>query len=91
MFKTFIDNTIDQVVVAKKAVIDVTTTHKEVKQICNQFVDTQAKYTREAIHAGTDMVTKLVEVATDRTPYVELQKQFEKFFPVNSFASKKAK
>ena len=73
MLKTFIDNTIDQVVVAKKAVVDVSVTNPQIKKVLTQFVDTQAKYTREALHANADMVNGLVEVAMDRTPYVEFQ------------------
>lgn len=89
MFNTFVDSTIDQVVVAKKAVIDVTTPSKEVKKIFNDFVDAQAKYTRDAFKAGTDVFTKLGEVAMDRTPYVEAAKTFSSFFPTAQAASKK--
>ena len=91
MFNSFVDTTIDQVVVAKKAVIDVTSPTKEVKKILNDFVDAQAKYTRDAFKAGTDVFTKLGEVAMDRTPYVEAAKTFNKFFPFaeTSASSKK--
>ena len=92
MLKTFIDNTIDQVVVAKKAVVDVSITNPQVKKVLTQFVDTQATYTREALHANADMFNGLVEVAMDRTPYAELQKQLEKYFPMAYCATpKKAK
>ena len=91
MFNSFVDTTIDQVVVAKKSVIDVTSPTKEVKKIFNDFVDAQAKYTRDAFKAGTDVFTKLGEVAMDRTPYVEAAKTFSSFFPTAQAASKKAK
>ena len=91
MFNTFVDTTIDQVVVAKKAVIDVASPSKEVKTIFNDFVDAQAKYTREAFKAGTTVFAKLGEIAMDRTPYVEAAKTFGSFFPTAQAASKKAK
>lgn len=88
MFNSFLDSTIDQVVLAKKAVIDVTTPSKEVKAILNDFVDAQAKYTREAFQASTNIVTRLGEVAMDRTPFIEAQKTFINLFPTT--ATKKA-
>lgn len=91
MFNSFIDATIDQVVVAKKAVIDVTSPSKEVKKILVDFVDAQAKYTREAIKTGVSVTTRLGELAMDRTPYIEATKTFSKFFPqVAKAYSKKA-
>mgnify|MGYP003347524500 CR=1 FL=1 len=92
MFNTFIDNAIDQIVVAKKTVAKAISPTKEVNQILVDFIDAQDKYTRSAIKATTDVVTRLGEVAMDRTPYAEAQKNFEKFFPSTAFATnKKAK
>ena len=91
MFNTFIDSTIDQIVVAKKTVAKAISPTTEVNKILNDFIDAQDKYTRSAIKAGTDVVTRLGEVAMDRTPYVEAQKKFASFFPTAQAASKKAK
>ena len=92
MFNTFIDNAIDQIVVAKKTVAKAISPTKEVNTILNDFIDAQDKYTRSVIKANTDVVTRLGEVAMDRTPYAELQKQLEKYFPMAYCATpKKAK
>ena len=87
MFNSFIDNAIDQIVVAKKTVAKAISPTKEVNSILNDFVDAQAKYTKEAIKAGTDVVTRIGEVAMDRTPYVEAQKKFSEFFPMAACAT----
>ena len=89
MFNTFIDNAIDQIVVAKKTVAKAISPTKEVNTILNDFIDAQDKYTRSAMKAGTDVLTRLGEVAMDRTPYVEAQKKFASFFPGAVAASKK--
>ena len=89
MFNTFIDNAIDQIVVAKKTVAKAISPSKEVNTILNDFIDAQDKYTRSVIKANTDVVTRLGEVAMDRTPYVEAQKKFASFFPGAVAASKK--
>ena len=89
MFNSFIDTTIDQIVVAKKTVAKAISPTKEVNTILNDFIDAQDKYTRSVIKANTDVVTRLGEVAMDRTPYVEAQKKFASFFPTAQAASKK--
>ena len=86
MFNTFIDSTIDQIVVAKKTVAQAISPTKEVNKILVDFIDAQDKYTREAIKAGTDVVTRFGEVLMDRTPYIEAQKKFASFFPTASCA-----
>ena len=93
MFNTFVDATIDQVVVAKKAVVETISPTKEVKKVLNDFVDAQAQYTRDAIKATTNVVTQLGEIAMDRTPYVEAGKTLSKMFPMAGCAvpSKKSK
>ena len=87
MFNTFIDSTIDQIVVAKKTVAKAISPTPEVNKILVDFIDAQDKYTRSAIKAGTDTVTRLAEVAMDRTPYVEAQKKFSEFFPMAACAT----
>jgi acyl carrier protein phosphodiesterase len=86
MFNTFANQFIDQVVIAKKAVVDTVVPSKEVKSILNDFVDAQAQYTREAVKAGADVFTRSVELATDRTPYVEAAKTLSKYFPAAACA-----
>lgn len=80
MFNTFINNAIDQVVIAKKAAVDFVPS-TEVKTILNDFVDAQAQYTKDAVKVGTDTATRLVEFATDRSHYVQASKAFSQFFP----------
>lgn len=87
MFNSFIDSTIDQIVVAKKTVAKAISPSPEVNKILVDFIDAQDKYTREAMKAGTSVVTRLAEVAMDRTPYVEAQKKFTSFFPMASCAT----
>lgn len=91
MFNQFADTVIDAVQTAKKASVDFIP-HQDLKKTLVGFVDAQTKYTKEAAKAGSDFMLKLSEIAMDRTPYVEAQKNFGKFFPSNAFApSKKAK
>lgn len=91
MFNTFTDSIIDTIQTAKKASADLIP-HKELKQSLVNLVDVETKLTKEAVQAGSEFFTKLGEIAMDRTPFVEVQKNFEKFYPSNVFASsKKAK
>lgn len=87
MFNTFMNTVIDQVVVAKKAVIEVTSPSKEVKSILSDFVDAQAKYTREATKTSTEIFNRFSELAMDRTPYVDAVKNLSKFFPTATCAT----
>ena len=90
MFTTYTDTVIDTVQTSKKSFVEMFGATKEVKNIFNDFIDAQTKYTKEAMQASIVMNTKFVEVLMDRTPYVEAQKRFGSFFPVAA-QSKKAK
>lgn len=88
MFTTFTDSIIDTVQTAKKASLEFVT-HKELRTVLSDLVDAQTSQAKNVIKTLTDFNTKLNEIAMDRTPYVEAQKNFEKFFPANAFASSK--
>ena len=88
-----LDAFIDTFQTGKKTFVNtVFANHQGIADALNGFVDAQTKYTKEAAKASSDFVLKLGEIAMDRTPYAEAQKNFEKFFPSTALATnKKAK
>ena len=78
---------IDTVQTGKKQFVNTFVQHEGVKKALNEFVDAQAKYTKEAAKAGTDVATKmaseLVKV-TQEAAKVDYTKKFSEAF--GSFA-----
>lgn len=53
------DTFIDTVSTAKKEFVKTFVKHEAIAKSMNDFVDAQAKYTKEAAKAGTDVATKM--------------------------------
>lgn len=79
MFYQFATHGVDAIQSAKKQFVNTFAPNKQIKEALNGFVDAQAQYTKDAIIAGEVAATKIVEVFTDRTPYVEATKKFSDF------------
>jgi hypothetical protein len=97
MFNTFAFQGVDAIQSAKKQFVNTFVQNEKIKDALNGFVDAQASYTKDAITAGSVATSKVTELFTDRTPYVEATKKMSEFvapfFPTASCAkpAKKAK
>lgn len=93
MFNQFAFQAVDGIQSAKKQFVNTFVQNEQIKDALNGFVDAQTSYTKDAITAGSVAATKVVEVFTDRTPYVNLAEKIAEYFPTASCAkpSKKAK
>jgi hypothetical protein len=92
MFNTFAFQGVDAIQSAKKQFVNTFVQHEQIKSALNGFIDAQAEYTKDAITAGSVAATKVVEVFTDRTPYVEATKKMGEFLaPFCATTNKKAK
>lgn len=97
MFNTFAFQGVDAIQSAKKQLVSTFVKDEKIKEALNGFVDAQASYTKDAITAGSVAASKVTELFTDRTPYVEATKKMSEFvapfFPTAACAkpSKKAK
>ena len=93
MFKSFAHQAVDGIQSAKKQFVSTFVQHEQFANTLNGFVDAQAQYTKSAIDAGANVLSEVQSILTDRTPFVNLSKQMESFFPTASCAkpAKKAK
>ena len=93
MFNTFAFQAVDGIQSAKKQIVSTFVPQEQIKTALNGFIDAQARYTKDAITAGTVAFTQVTEVFTDRTPYVKFAETLQSYFPTASCAkpSKKAK
>jgi hypothetical protein len=92
MFNTFAFQGVDAIQSAKKQFVNTFVQHKQIKEALVGFIDAQAEYTKDAITAGSVAATKVTEVFTDRTPYVEATKKVSEFLaPFCATTNKKAK
>jgi hypothetical protein len=96
MFNTFAFQGVDAIQSAKKQIVNTFVKDEKIKEALNGFVDAQASYTKDAITAGSVAVSKVTELFTDRTPYIEATKKMSEFvapfFPTScATPSKKAK
>ena len=97
MFNTFAFQGVDAIQSAKKQFVSTFVQSEKIKEALNGFVDAQAAYTKDAITAGSVATSKVTELFTDRTPYVEATKKMSDFiapfFPTAACAkpAKKAK
>lgn len=81
MFKTYAYQGVDAIQNAKKQFVSTFVQHKEFAAVLNGFIDAQAAYTKSAIDAGEKALTETQGILTDRTPYVELAKKVQAYFP----------
>lgn len=93
MFNTYTFQAVDSIQNAKKEFVSTFVPQAEIKKALNGFIDAQAQYTKDAITASSVAVNQIVEVFTDRTPYVKFAETLQSYFPTASCAkpSKKAK
>ena len=93
MFNSFAFQAVDGIQNAKKEFVSTFVPQAEIKKALTSFVDAQTAYTKDAITAGSVAVNQIVEVFTDRTPYVKFAETLQSYFPTASCAkpSKKAK
>lgn len=91
MFNTYTNSVIDTVQTAKKSFVEIFGATAEVKAICNEFIDAQTKYTKEAAETGMSLSTKVTELLMDRTPYIEAAKTIQSYFPTAAVVSKSKK
>ena len=89
MFKQFAYQGVDAIQSAKKQFVSTFVQHEDFAEVLNDFVDAQAAYTKSAIDAGFQAATSTTGILTDRTPYVELAKKIQSYFPFTDI--KKAK
>lgn len=92
MFYQFATQGVDAIQSAKKQVVAFVP-NEQIKSALNGFVDAQAQYTKDAIIASEVAATKIVEVFTDRTPYVKFAETLQSYFPTAACAkpAKKSK
>jgi len=93
MFNQFAFQAVDGIQSAKKQFVNTFVQHTEFQKVLNGFVDAQTEYTKAAITAGSDAMTKTNEILMDRTPYVKMMNKVAEYFPIAACAtpSKRAK
>jgi hypothetical protein len=91
MFNQFASQAVDGIQSAKKQFVNTFVQHEGFQKVLNGFVDAQTEYTKAAITAGSDAMTKTSEILMDRTPFVKMTQKIAEYFPTASCASKKAK
>lgn len=103
MFNVPAYSMVDTIQESKKKFVNTFVTNPEINTVLNSFVDAQAKYTKQAIDAGSLAFTKLASMSVDKKFYADamapVQEAFAKmkdtasYFPTASCAtpSKKSK
>lgn len=92
MFNQFAFQAVEGIQSAKKQFVNTFVQHEGFQKVLNDFVDAQTEYTKSAITAGSQAVTGVQEILTDRTPYVKFAEKVSEYFPAAASAkSKKAK
>jgi hypothetical protein len=93
MFKTYAIQGVDAIQSAKKQFVSTFVQHEQFAKVLNGFVDAQAEYTKSAIDAGQKAFSDTQSILSDRTPFIEMSKKFQAYFPTSYCAtpSKKAK
>jgi hypothetical protein len=92
MFNQFAFQAVDGIQSAKKQFVNTFVQHDGFQKVLNGFVDAQTEYTKAAITAGSDAMTKTSEILMDRTPYVKFVDKVSEYFPTAACAkSKKVK
>lgn len=92
MFKTYAIQGVDAIQNAKKQFVSTFVQHEQFAKVLNGFVDAQAEYTKSAIDAGAKALSDTQSILSDRTPFVELSKKVQAYFPsAYSTPAKKAK
>jgi hypothetical protein len=80
MINTFAFQGVDAIQSAKKQAVTTFVQHEKVREALTGFIDAQATYTKDAITAGTVAASKVTELFTDRTPYIEATKKINDFY-----------
>lgn len=93
MFNSFAFQAVEGIQTAKKQFVSTFVQHEQLAKVLNGFVDAQTQYTKEAITAGSVAFSGVQGILTDRTPFVEMTKKIQSYFPTAYCAepSKKAK
>jgi hypothetical protein len=93
MFKTYAHQGVDAIQSAKKQFVSTFVQHEQFAKVLNGFVDAQAEYTKSAIDAGAKAFSDTQSILSDRTPFVEMSKKIQAYFPTaySATPSKKAK
>jgi hypothetical protein len=95
MFNTATYAVIDGVSDFKKKFVETTVQHEGIKKALNDFVDAQAKYTKQAADAGLQSAMALGLIFTSKSFYDEVADQFKTMVPTfntaKSAKSSKAK
>ena len=91
MFNQFAFQAVDGIQSAKKQFVSTFVQHEGFQKVLNNFVDAQTEYTKSAITAGSQAVTGVQEILTDRTPYINFAKKVAEYFPAAACAGKKGK
>lgn len=93
MFKTYAIQGVDAIQSAKKQFVSTFVQHEQFAKVLNGFVDAQAEYTKSAIDAGAKSFSDTQSILTDRTPFVEMSKKIQSYFPTaySDAPTKKAK
>ncbi len=86
MFNQYAFQAVDGIQSAKKQFVNTFVQHDEFQKVLNGFVDAQTEYTKAAITAGSDAITKTGEILMDRTPYVKFSEKIAEYFPASSCA-----
>lgn len=81
MINQIASQSVDAIQGVKKQLITLFVQNESLAKVLNNFVDAQAQYTKSAIDAGIKVSAGTMEVLTDRTPYVEMTKKFQSYFP----------
>lgn len=89
MFNTATYAFIDGVSDFKKKLVETTVQHEGIKNALTDFVDAQAKYTKQAADAGMQSMMALGMIYTSKDFYTEMGDQFKAMVP--AFNTKKAK
>jgi len=80
---------VDTIQESKKKFVNTVITNPEINTVLNSFVDSQAKYTKQAIDAGSLAFTKLASMAVDKKFYTDAmtpaKEAFDKMKDVSSF------
>jgi len=76
MFNTFAHTAIDAIQNSKKQVVATFVQHQSLKDILNQYIDTQSKYTKEVVTNSVDLLTAAGAIMSSK----DFQNQYLKLF-----------
>jgi hypothetical protein len=77
MFTTFANAAIDAVQSSKKIAVDTFVKHEGLAKALNQFVDSQAEYTKKAVETGFTTATSITSIFSDKSFYGDMAKTMQ--------------